>query len=127
MYFNRPTKYTAGTVCKGLLMVMLLSVYTNIVNWLQQHMLPCPFKTLFHFDCPGCGLQRSIIALLRGNVLQSIQIYPALLPMLALFLYAAYHLKTKNKNGLAGIKILFGISASVIFIHYIYKTINHFN
>ncbi len=63
-----------------------MSVYfLNIISWLQQHQLPCVFKALFHFDCPGCGFQRSAIALLQGNILMSIKLYPALLPMLLFF------------------------------------------
>jgi Protein of unknown function (DUF2752) len=61
--------------------------FLNIVNWLEAHQLPCLFKTAFHFDCPGCGLQRSAIALLRGNILQSLKYYPALIPILLFFVF----------------------------------------
>jgi Protein of unknown function (DUF2752) len=101
---------------------MLLSAYTNIINWLQQHQLPCLFKSLFHIDCPGCGFQRSAILLLKGNFLESVKMYPALIPVLLLFIYSGYYLIKKNSNGLAVIKFLFAASAIIIFIHYIYKS-----
>ncbi|MBK7377164.1 MAG: DUF2752 domain-containing protein [Chitinophagaceae bacterium] len=33
--------------------------FLNIIDWLQQHQLPCLFRQLTHIDCPGCGMQRS--------------------------------------------------------------------
>lgn len=32
----------------------------------------CVFHRLFHVPCPGCGLTRSIMALLHGDVIRSI-------------------------------------------------------
>ena len=34
--------------------------------------LTCPFKILFHIDCPGCGLTRATISLLKGNIMESL-------------------------------------------------------
>lgn len=58
------------------------------IKWLQQHLLPCPFKFLTGIDCPGCGFQRSIIALLNGNLSLSLQLYPAAIPILVVWAYA---------------------------------------
>lgn len=104
---------------------MLLSVYSNMIYWLEQHQLPCLFKSVFHFDCPGCGLQRSMVALLKGDVAESARQYPAVFPILLLFGYSFYYLVKKNAGGLNRIKFLFIISASVIVIHYIYKIVNY--
>jgi hypothetical protein len=37
---------------------------------LENHPVPetCLAKTVFHIDCPGCGLTRSFISLARGDV-----------------------------------------------------------
>ena len=32
----------------------------------------CPIKLLFHVDCPGCGLTRATISLLKGDILKSL-------------------------------------------------------
>ena len=37
-------------------------------------------------DCPGCGLQRAVLALNRGNILESIKLYPALFPLIVTFI-----------------------------------------
>lgn len=34
---------------------------------------PCPFLAVGHFYCPGCGATRSLAALLRGDILQSLK------------------------------------------------------
>jgi hypothetical protein len=64
---------------------MLLNVtfcsYWGVIQWLQDHLLTCPFKKLTGFDCPGCGFQRSILALLQGDLLKSILLYPATIPI----------------------------------------------
>lgn len=57
------------------------------VSWLQNHLLPCPFKYLTGIDCPGCGFQRSVIALIQGNLHQSLHLYPAAIPLLTFFAY----------------------------------------
>lgn len=69
-----------------------------MTNWLNAHLLPCPFKYLFGIDCPGCGFQRSAIALFSGNLAKSIQLYPATIPVLmaAIFLLMAHKLPLKN-------------------------------
>jgi hypothetical protein len=124
MYFNRPAQYTAGIVCKGLLMVMLLSVYTNVIQWLEHHQLPCLFKSLFHFDCLGCGFQRSAVLLLKGNFFESIKMYPAFLPIVFFILFLSFNKKMQlPKTGLY-IKMSLLIIFSIITVTYIYKLIN---
>jgi hypothetical protein len=100
--------------------MMLLSVYANIISWLEQHQLPCLFKQAFHINCPGCGLQRSGIALLKGDLLKSLQLYPALLLILLFFIYLVvakkFHFSTSFiviKTGIACIFIT--ILASYIY------------
>lgn len=124
MYFNRSAKYTAGAVCKGLLMVMLLSVYTNMIHWLEQHQLPCLFKSLFHFDCPGCGFQRSALLLLKGSFYDSIKMYPAFLPIVFFILFLVLNKKLQLANTGLYIKMGLLIIFSIITVTYIYKLIN---
>lgn len=39
-------------------------------------------KEYFGVECPGCGIQRSAISLLRGDILDSLALYPALIPFI---------------------------------------------
>lgn len=53
----------------------------------EDYMLPCLTKKFLGFDCPGCGLQRSVALLLHGDLVASFEMYPALYPMLLLFFF----------------------------------------
>ena len=71
------------------------------VQWLREHLLPCPFKYFTGIDCPGCGFQRSVIALIQGDLHESLHIYPPAIPLLLLFAYGIldrrFKLDTKNE------------------------------
>ena len=54
----------------------------ELIHWLQNHLLTCPFKAITGLDCPGCGFQRSVIALVQGNWSQSFHLYAATIPLL---------------------------------------------
>lgn len=49
---------------------------------ISQWMVPCPVKAWTGWDCPGCGFQRSLWALVQGDVAESWAHYPALIPFL---------------------------------------------
>ncbi len=52
---------------------------------IEKFMLPCFTKQIWGFDCPGCGLQRSFVFLLKGEFGAAFAMYPAIYPMLLLF------------------------------------------
>ncbi|WP_410478213.1 DUF2752 domain-containing protein [Pedobacter aquatilis] len=97
----------------------------NFFDWLSHHLLTCPFKAYFGFDCPGCGFQRSIIAFLKGNIIDSFKIYPATIPLIFLFCFTMLHLKMDFRFGAQLIKLMFIGIAVIILINYIYKIYNH--
>ncbi|MFA8436967.1 MAG: DUF2752 domain-containing protein [Marinifilaceae bacterium] len=84
-------------------------------------MSTCPYNKILGIECPGCGMQRAFIALLRGELLASLQLFPALLPMLALIVLVVFHLKFKFEWGAKIIKWLFFICVGIIIFSYIYK------
>lgn len=101
-----------------------MSIYRDIIHWLETHMTSCSWKEKFHIECPGCGFQRSFVALLKGNFAESFAAYPALLPMLLVLLITPLHLIFKFKNGAAIIKYLFILSAIIIALNFILKIKN---
>ena len=89
------------------------------INWLQNHLIPCPFKFLTGIDCPGCGFQRSVIQLIQGNFQKSFTLYPATIPLLSFFIYGIadhiFKLDTPN-NSIK--KTLFIFNGSIILLSY---------
>ncbi|PWU02121.1 MAG: DUF2752 domain-containing protein [Bacteroidetes bacterium] len=106
-------------------MLFLLNTYLGGIGWLEKHLLTCPSKKYLHMECPGCGMQRSGIALLKGDFLHSVILYPALIPLIFLLIYGALHLRYKFSNGSRNIFILQVGVVSIIVLHYVYKIFNH--
>ena len=93
----------------------------NLINWLESHSLPCFYKKYLGIECPGCGMQRAFIELLKGNIIESIKIFPALLPIIFMFIFLILHLIFKFKNGSFLLKISFIFATIIIVLNYIYK------
>lgn len=95
------------------------------MKFINEHLLACPIKQHFRIDCPGCGFQRSVLALFEGDLVRSFTLYPATVPLMVLLLFTMVHLKIDFKHGTFFIKILYiGISL-IIIINYIYKIFTH--
>ncbi len=93
----------------------------NIADWLEQHSRTCFYKKHFGFECFGCGFQRAIIELLRGNVWESIKQYPALIPLIILFVVLLSHIKFRHKHGALIIKVLFLLSVALIVGNFLFR------
>ena len=48
-------------------------------------MLPCLNKKYLGFECMGCGIQRAIALLFKGEFIEAFFMYPAIYPLIALF------------------------------------------
>ncbi len=84
-------------------------------------MLTCFSKYYFGIECPGCGVQRSFICLIRGDFMDSLALYPALLPFIlfsvvgTLSLFKNIHINSKWIVGLA-------LGTTIIMLgHYVLK------
>lgn len=102
-----------------------VSLYGDVLSFLEQHLLSCPFRKFFHLQCPGCGLQSSLLALLRGNVWRSISLYPPTIPIVGMLIFLGLHLKYRYQQGaliLAGNYLLCTV---LIVANYIFKIFTH--
>jgi hypothetical protein len=95
---------------------------SGFIHWLQNHLIPCPFKYLTGIDCPGCGFQRSLIALLQGDITKSFALYPATIPLLLFWTYgiADIYLKLDTSKFVVK-KTLFIIVGSIVLVSYCIK------
>ncbi len=87
-------------------------------------MIPCFWKKYFEVECMGCGLQRSMHLLWKGELIDSIVLFPAGIPLLLTFIFLFYHLLFKPKNGAKIITVLFIITATIMIVSFIFKIIS---
>jgi hypothetical protein len=87
----------------------------------EAYFIPCPIKARLGIDCPGCGMQRSISALLNGNLVHSIKLYPASIPILLFILMCGVLLLFRVKNSSTIIRTYAYVILIIIGINYLYK------
>jgi hypothetical protein len=73
--------------------------------------IPCSWKQSFGIDCPSCGAQRSFIALLHGDLFESLKLFPALIPLIVLAIVVAVHIFRPISWAPRFIVIAFSLSA----------------
>ncbi len=91
---------------------------------MEKWMLPCLNKYFLGFDCPGCGLQRSIAFLLQGDLLAAAKIFPAVYSMILLMALLVLHLLDRSRNYQKAVIACAVLNATVIIISYFYKMTN---
>ena len=95
----------------------------TIIEFLKNNMLDCLSVKIFGTECPGCGMQRSIIFLLEGDLKNSLITYPALIPTIILIFYLILHLIFKFKTGHKWILLMFIINVFIMIVNYVIKII----
>ncbi|MRH99058.1 DUF2752 domain-containing protein [Kriegella sp. EG-1] len=87
-------------------------------------MLPCMNKKLFGIDCPGCGMQRAAVHLIKGEFGAAFEMYPAIYGLVALVFFVLFTQFVKFRFQ-TQIKIALGIiTGATIIINYILKMNN---
>ena len=100
-------------------MTLILSLIS-----LEDYMLPCLSKQLLGIECFGCGFQRSIVLLFKGEFIAAFKMYPGIYPLLMLGVFLAFNFFFKIKNA-EKIKItLVVLSIAFIVINYVLKITN---
>ncbi len=87
-------------------------------------MIPCMNKKIFGIDCPGCGTQRALVLLLKGEFNAAFHMFPAIFTTLLLFGFIGLHFLDKSKNYQ---KIIIGLAitnAVIMIVAYFYKMTN---
>ncbi|HPE54791.1 MAG TPA: DUF2752 domain-containing protein [Bacteroidales bacterium] len=93
----------------------------QLINWLESHQLPCYYKKLLGIKCLGCGMQTAFILLLKGELIESLKTYPALIPVMFLFSFLILHIIFKFRKGAVVLKISFIFTVSIMVLSYIIK------
>ena len=94
----------------------------GLVPFLEDHLLSCPWKQV-GLECTGCGLQRSIILILKGEFVAAFAMYPAIYTLFLMFVFMGFHLKFNFEKGAQILKWLFVLNIGIIVTQYILKLI----
>jgi len=92
---------------------------------MEEFMLPCMSKKLFGIDCFGCGTQRALVLLFKGEFKEAFYMFPAIYTLLlfAGFVGVSFIDKLHNYHRII---IVLGITNAVIMVvsyflkHFIY-------
>ncbi len=87
----------------------------------EDYMLPCPNKKFFGIDCPGCGLQRSVVMVSKGEFNNAFHMFPAVYTTILLVIAVFFHFILKKKATTKIILVLAVINVIIIIIAYILK------
>lgn len=64
----------------------------------NDYLLPCLNKSLFGIDCLGCGVQRALLLLVKGEFADAFKMYPAIYTLVLFAFFLLINFKRKFKN-----------------------------
>ncbi|PWA07321.1 hypothetical protein DB895_00950 [Flavobacterium psychrotolerans] len=91
---------------------------------IEKYMIPCMNKKLFGVECLGCGTQRALVLILRGEFTAAFHMFPAIFTTLLFFMVLGLNFIDKSRNYH---KIIIGlaiVNAIIMIVSYIYKMIH---
>lgn len=100
-------------------MALILSLFSP-----EDYMLPCLSKQLLGIECFGCGIQRSVVLLFRGEFVAAFKMYPAIYTLILLFVFIILNVFIKFKYSSKIISVLAIINILIIIISYFLKLTN---
>lgn len=120
--------------------IMLIIAGLGVYSLLTGKFQLCIFRIFTGLPCPGCGLTRAFILLLRGKILTSFHYHLLLIPVLftlltAVTVFIAKFFQKENtvRKGvftfflkLDSSKYFYGTMFILLFLYYIYRMITFF-
>lgn len=103
---------------KLLLIVSLTFLYLLIVYLLHINNITCLYKYFFDIPCPGCGMTRAYLYLLRLDFSSAFSCHPMFWSVPVLYLYILFDGKLFNKKCLDN--TILALIFSGFFINYFY-------
>ena len=84
------------------ILIILLFIYVLVGEKLNFY-IPCPIKFLTGFYCPGCGITRMILSILKGDLYQAFRYNPLvfiLMPFIIFYFLEINISKIYNKSSI---------------------------
>ncbi|MDH5413276.1 MAG: DUF2752 domain-containing protein [Flavobacteriaceae bacterium] len=93
----------------------------SLVSFLEKYLFSCQWKKHLNIECLGCGFQRSIIHLLKGEFIDAFYVFPAIYTLILMFTILILHLKFNFKKGGRILLFVFILNILVMLTNYILK------
>jgi hypothetical protein len=74
-------------------------------------------------ECPGCGMQRSLIALLKGDFIESLHYHVALIPFIITIILLMAQLIIKHEKGGKWVMWAFIVTTAITLVQFIIRQI----
>ncbi|MBU7569964.1 MAG: DUF2752 domain-containing protein [Flavobacterium sp.] len=91
---------------------------------MEEYMIPCMNKKIFGVDCLGCGTQRALGLIFKGEFVDAFHMFPAIYTTILFFMVLGLNFIDKARNYHKAIISLAIINAVIMVISYIYKITN---
>jgi hypothetical protein len=98
-----------------------MNLFDSAVDWLELHTIPCPFHLMTGCDCPGCGMQRSVLSLFRGDIEGSITHHISGIPFVLFLFVFLFHLKLQNRYTKTTMNVLIIAVVVLAMLQYLWK------
>jgi len=85
-----------------------------LVKGLNDYMLPCLNKKILGFECMGCGIQRSVALITKGQFIEAFFMYPAIYTLICMFGFIIINTFKNYKHGTKIITILAILNVVII-------------
>ena len=86
-------------------------------------MIPCLFKALFGIECLGCGFQRAVVLLFKGDFTDAFYRYPAIYMVLIFIALFVLDKVFKPKKYTKALSLVGVVTMVFILGGYIYKNL----
>ena len=88
---------------------------------LEKYMIPCLSKKLFGVECLGCGSQRALLLVLKGDFVAAFHMFPAIYTLLLFFVSLGFHFIDKKRNYNKPMIYLAILNGIIMIISYYFK------
>lgn len=88
---------------------------------LEDYMLSCPSKKFLGIECFGCGSQRALAHILRGEFVEAFHMFPAIYPLLVFIALCLLNFIDRKRNYGKSMIFFAILSVTIMIISYFCK------
>lgn len=88
---------------------------------IEDFMLTCPSKRFLGVECLGCGAQRAIVLVFKGEFSEAFKMYPAVYTVLLFFFILGVSFIDKKRKYSSVLMALIVINIVIAVVSYVYK------